>query len=73
MDFKPMDRAPNDNVDWWAVSVNQRKVIKDMRATIDWIATALPVLETMCKVAGLKMGAAKAREMIEYLESRTFR
>lgn len=68
-----MEQRGNDHVDWWAVSINQRKVIKDMQATIDWIATALPVLETMCKVAKLDMGAAKAREMIDYLESRTFR
>jgi len=67
------DQRGNDNVDWWAVSVNQRKVIKDMRETIDWIATALPVLETMCKAADLDMGAAKAREMIDYVATRKFR
>ncbi len=68
-----MDKRGNDNVDWWAVSVNQRKVIRDLQETIDWLATALPVLETMCKVAGLQAGEAKAREMQNYLASRTFR
>jgi hypothetical protein len=38
--------------------------------TIAWIATALPVLKTMCSVAGLTAGAAKAQEMIDYLEAR---
>lgn len=67
------DSRGNDNVDWWAVSVNQRKVIRDLQDTVDWIATALPVLETMCAVAGLKTGEAKAREMQDYLASRKFR
>lgn len=68
-----MDSRGNDNVDWWAVSVNQRKVIRDLQETIDWLATALPVLETMCKVSGLQAGEAKAREMQNYLANRKIR
>jgi len=36
-----MDSRGNDNVDWWAVSVNQHRVIKDMRETIEWIEIVL--------------------------------
>lgn len=44
--------------------------LRDAEATIEWIATALPVLRTMCEVAGLKCGAAKAQEMIDHLRER---
>lgn len=40
----------------------------DAAETIEWIATSLPVLRTMCRVAGLAGGEAKAKEMIESLE-----
>ena len=42
----------------------------ELRTTLRWVALALPVLETMCRVAGLRGGQAKAREMIEYLHRR---
>jgi hypothetical protein len=44
--------------------------VRETEETIAWIATALPVLRTMCKVAGLARAAAKAQEMIDYLKQR---
>lgn len=44
--------------------------IDEYQATLRWIATALPVLETMCRVAGLTAGQEKAREMSNYLRRR---
>lgn len=29
-----MDPRGNDNIDWWAVSLNQRRVIRDMTGSL---------------------------------------
>lgn len=37
---------------------------------LDYVAPALPVLETMCRKAGLSLGAKKAAEMRDALRAR---
>lgn len=49
-----------------ADSIQYRQKYSEMRETLQSIAPALSVLETMCKAAGLKAGAAKAKEMKEW-------
>ena len=39
------------------------------RATLEFVAPALPVLATMCETVGLDLGAAKAREMSEAINA----
>lgn len=64
-----MDRPPGSHTDWWVLSVEQHREIRDLRATLEWVGEALPVLRSMCEVQGWKRAAEKAREMMDAIEA----
>lgn len=49
------------------VVVVPAKFYDRLRTTLEGVATALPVLQRMCKVAGLQLGEHKACEMQEWI------